>query len=71
MRAIVAYTEDGTITSLALGGGFPEAEGNFVAEVDLPQDFPDLSGENAEEDVVKALSGLIVQRATATLRRRA
>ncbi len=70
MKAIVSYASDGTITSLAIGDGLLDAGENFSVEVDLPDDFPDLYGENAEENVARAVASLVVKPGTATVERR-
>jgi hypothetical protein len=70
MKAHITYTADGTITSLAIGDGLLEAGEGISAEVDLPDDFPSLSGENAEAKVTKAVARLVVKPGTGTLEAR-
>ncbi len=70
MKAIVSYASDGTITSLAIGDGLANTGEGFSAEVDLPDDFPDLHGENAEENVARAVASLVVRPGSATVEKR-
>jgi len=71
MKARITYTADGAITSLAIGDGLVDNEENAgegrSAEIDLPNDFPSLSGENAEAKVAKAVTRLVINPGTGTL----
>ena len=60
MKARVTYTSDGRIASIGLGGGLlPDDDDDArSAEIELPADFPGLTGPNAEQEVLRAAARL-------------
>jgi hypothetical protein len=69
VKALVSYTPDGTITSIALGDGLLGTTDDGVV-LQLPDDFPDLAGPGAEREVARAVAELVVNPGTAQLERR-
>jgi len=61
MKAHVTYTQDGRIVSVGLGDGslLPE-DGELSTAVELPDDFPSMSGPDAEQEVARAVARLKV-----------
>ena len=56
MKARVTYTNDNRIASIGLGEHLLADEDS--SEVDLPDDFPSLTGPDAEREVFRAVARL-------------
>jgi hypothetical protein len=57
MKALVTYTKDNRIASIGLGDRLlPDDDDS--AQIDLPDDFPSLTGPDAEREVSRAVAGL-------------
>ena len=69
MKAHITYTADGTITSLAIGDGPLEAE-RVSPQRWTCRTTSQVSGENAEAKVAKAVARLVVKPGTGTLEAR-
>lgn len=62
MKARVKYTQDGRIASLALGDRLVGDDDGDTTELELPDDFPSLTGPNAEKEVARAVARLRAKR---------
>jgi len=58
MKAYVTYTNDGKVASLATGESLQPDDDVPGAQIDLPDDFPILSGPDAEREVARAVGRL-------------
>lgn len=58
MKAHVTYTQDGRIASVGLGAGLLPDDDEGSTEVELPDDFPSLTGPDAEQEVARAVARL-------------
>jgi hypothetical protein len=58
MKAHVTYTHDGKVASLALGDRLLGDDDGDSADVELPDDFPSLTGPDAEKEVARAVARL-------------
>ncbi len=58
MKAYVTYTNDGKVDSLGIGESLQPDDDVPGAQIDLPADFPTLSGRDAEREVARAVARL-------------
>ena len=58
MKAHVTYTSDNRIASIGLGERLLPDDDEDSAEIDLPDDFPSLTGPDAEREVSRAVARL-------------
>jgi hypothetical protein len=58
MKAHVTYTRDGRIASIGVGAGLLPDDDADTAEIELPADFPGLTGPNAEQEALRAAARL-------------